>query len=89
MAAKHTQAQLGTVAGADFEANTLTVELPPGFIVAAGPVAVLPRDTYQALLGACGQASFCLRELLPNDGDAQLTVMLLKDAIAKATGSAA
>ena len=39
-------------------------------------------DREKALTRAAGQASFCLRELLPNDPDAQMTVRMLTEALA-------
>lgn len=33
------------------------------------------------MAGALGQASFCLRELLPNDEDAQMTVRIIDRAL--------
>lgn len=50
--AKHTPVQFGMTVGADFEANTMTLEMEPGYVVAVGPVAVLPRGTYDELLDA-------------------------------------
>lgn len=41
------------------------------------------EDALLSARGALGQASFALRELLPNHPDAQLTVEIIKDAQAK------
>lgn len=39
------------------------------------------KDDVERLRAACGQASFCLRELLPNDADAQMTVRTIDAAL--------
>lgn len=38
-------------------------------------------DEVEKLRAAATQASFCLRELLPNDSDAQMTVRMLRQAM--------
>ena len=43
----------------------------------------------QALAKAAGQASFCLRTLVPDDPDAQMTVRMLNAAIARQAAAAA
>ncbi len=40
-------------------------------------------DEVEKLRAAATQASFCLRELLPNDSDAQMTVRMLRQALGK------
>jgi hypothetical protein len=52
VSAQHTPVQFGQTVGADFEASTMTLQMEPGYIVAVGPVAVLPLAAYDALLEA-------------------------------------
>ncbi|MDI3260297.1 MAG: hypothetical protein QJR02_11435 [Sinobacteraceae bacterium] len=40
-------------------------------------------DKIERLRAAASQASFCLRELLPNDPDAQVTVSMLHNALGR------
>jgi len=49
----------------------------------AAAVAAIPApEGAPTLLAALGQASFCLRELLPDDPDAKLTVSMIEAALA-------
>jgi hypothetical protein len=44
--------QFGTADSADFEAMTWTFQMPEGYRVFAGPVAIVPIETYRELLEA-------------------------------------
>lgn len=72
---------------ADFGQDRCEWPASPEVIAAARPVAQRIAAA-PALLDAARQASFCLRELLPNDADAQLTVRMLEAAIRSATSEA-
>jgi hypothetical protein len=87
--AKHTPVQFGQTFGADFEASTMTLQMEPGYIVAVGPVAVLPLAIYDGLLEALKAYVYEHHNLLEGHST---TPTLLGDAeaiIAKATGGTA
>jgi hypothetical protein len=82
--AKHTPVQFGMTVGADFEASTMTLEMEPGYVVAVGPVAVLPRGTYDELLEAV-RAVMGYPEIRGYIGS--ILSAQADEAIAKATGA--
>lgn len=45
------------------------------------------RSEVERLRSAASQASFCLRTLVPDDADAQMTVRLLNDALGRPNSS--
>jgi hypothetical protein len=97
VSAQNTPVQFGQTVGADFEASTMTLQMEPGYIVAVGPVAVLPLAIYEALLEALSRIAALDPEQDTDEGFNEWGEALCfnkaqdiaRAAIAKATGSAA
>lgn len=81
-AATRTPTQFGHVIGGDFSNDTLTIEMRPRFVVAAGPVAVVPMDTYTELVSALRELHAVVIGEVPalldedSDGNARLALQV-------------